>query len=488
MTARQRHLGQAAPPSPCEPSGASSRPSALLDGLFDWRAALALAASLVILTCTGVIIGEAAGLVACLLGAMLCLVGLSMRSAAADRWVLLPWLAFCALALASCWSAYGDLASGYVLWMLLFPVAYLLVGCANPRQRQALKRACCLWAVLCAGVGIIQFAWQVVAGGAVLRLSSLLGSPNAAGIFFVVGWLCLQGEQRDGVLAEGSQRLRRVLAHGEPLLLGALALTLSVGSLLALLVGAGVLVAACSRQHGARAGGLMALSFGARWALGGGAGLLAYAAASHGSAPGLSLLAIGYMALSALAWPSLRRLLEGSRVVSIGLSMGCVLVAAALVAFRPSAASTASERIAMMGSGLSYAGQAPWIGVGPLRWRALDLADGGLYFNTWHIHDLPIHVAAELGLPALLMLAVVVARAFAKLREPAALAILAAFCAHCLVDTSFAFPGVGMLVLLAAAPLSPQGDALRPWEHRAVFGACGLLFALVALIYAGAVA
>ena len=77
----------------------------------------------------------------------------------------------------------------------------------------------------------------VVIDGQGGRLGGLLHNPNALGIFLAVGWFAITA-----CLEEGGEEdaLSRVLRHLEPLVLAALALTLSMGSFVAM--AAGILV------------------------------------------------------------------------------------------------------------------------------------------------------------------------------------------------------------------------------------------------------
>ena len=156
---------------------------------------------------------------------------------------------------------------------------------------------------------------------------------------------------------------------------------------------------------------------------------------------------------------------------------GGVLVAAAAVFVRPSALATFTERLEMMRNGLGYIARHPLTGVGPYRWRVLNLEDGDKYFNTYHIHNVLIHVWAELGVLAAGALAVIVLRCLRKRAEPAQRAGFAAFCLHNLMDTSFFYLGITGLTLLTAGNPRQGGRTLGAWTVRAIFILFAALFA-----------
>lgn len=149
-------------------------------------------------------------------------------------------------------------------------------------------------------------------------------------------------------------------------------------------------------------------------------------------------------------------------------------VAAAAVVLRPSAIATFTERLEMMRSGLSYLTVDPLFGVGPLKWRMLDLSDGGKYFNTWHIHNIPIHIGVEMGWIAMAMVIVAGLRALCKKKAPSLRAGTAAFLFHNLIDTSFFYLGITAFVLVVTG---------EPEEGEREIG--GMAVKMVFVLFAG---
>lgn len=227
------------------------------------------------------------------------------------------------------------------------------------------RDGCCIVCVLCGRLLLQLPAWENLymrrpseAG----RLGGLPGNPNAMGIFLVTGWFVLSGCRED----QEQDRLSGFLACTEPFLLAVLALTLSMGSFLAMAAGTAVLIYDLTAN--------------------------------------------------------------------------------------------------------------PLLGVGPYRWRFLDMYDGGTYYNTWHIHNVLLHVGVELGLAAMIMLTAVAVRFLCKKKDPAVKAGFAAFFLHNMMDTGFFYLGITAMVLLAVGNPRSGGKTVRAGIMRVMFGGLAVFF------------
>lgn len=404
--------------------------------------------------------------VACLAGLLLCLAGLTQRRARVDLWVFVPLLVYVLMCFASAAAAGEDISAGYGPFHALFPTVYLLACCLEEGDRRSLKLCCALWTAAAGGAGIAAFVFRAVTRGSAGRMGGILGNPNAMGIFLVMGWfLVLCCTEAD-----------KTLSPLEPLVLMGAAMTLSMGSFVAMAVGVLVLLAEKKRRAGWGDTLAYACRVLAKASLGMGTGLLIYLAGARTGAPWLTLPLAAYgVALMAL-WRQFEEFLEAKPTLAALLTAGGVLVAAAAIAVRPSALDTFAERLEMMGSGLHYLTQSPLLGVGPFQWRLLDLHDGGTYFNTWHIHNAVLHVGVEMGWIAMAALVIIALRVLTRPASPAGRALAAAYLAHNMLDTSFFYLGVTALALTAAGGLEQEGRELDGKWIRLLFACLAALF------------
>lgn len=440
-----------------------------LESLMDDYTPLCLALALVILTLTGVGDVRITGIT----GLLLCGAGVLQDSARADFRILLPLVFYDLASMASSCMAYGNIVDGYGAMHALFPVICLLTACLDGNGLRLLRRCCVFWAGSMAAAGIGRFVFRAVVQGRAWRMAGLLGSSNAMGIFLVAGWFimlhCAEEDTEQGETA--------LLFRLEPVLLIALALTLSMGSFLAMAAGIGVLLAEKKKASSLKTTFRYACRLLARVVLGMGTGMLVYLAAARTSVPWVCLPLLAYGAAMAVCWKTFGRFLEEyPRMAFLIASLG-ILVAAAAVVLRPSAAATFAERLEMMKSGLGYLTDAPLFGVGPFQWRILDLNDGGKYFNTWHIHNVPIHIGVEMGWIAMAMIILAGFGALHREKSPFLRAGVAAFLFHNLIDTSFFYLGITALTIVAAGG---PGEGGRNMGRRAV----KTVFALFAGLFA----
>lgn len=460
-----------------------------LDRIIDRCPLLCLALALPVTALLG--IGEPA--IASLLGLLLCAAGI-FRCAAGppegdalpakgedaglcrvDLWVLGAFLVYIAMSAASALAAWGSAAKGYAPLQGIFPAAYLLAACLTPRERPLLRRLCALWAGTVAALGVGGYTLRAVLRGSGGRLEGLLGNPNATGIFLAAGWFALLDCLDAPELPPGWASIFRKL---EPVLLAALAMTLSIGSFAALGAGLLWLLGALSRREGSLRAGLAALCpHLARAALGMGVGILFYLAAAHSAAPWFCGVLLCYLAAAAFCWGSFDRILRARPREAALFAAMFLLLAAAAVLLRPSSLSTLAERLEMIRNGLGYLTASPLLGVGPYRWRLLNMTDPDRYFNTWHIHNIPLHIGVETGWVAMLAVLVLALRALGKKGRPFRKAGIAAFCFQNLGDTGFFYLGILALVLLAFGDPRAGGRRLGRRGAALLFGGMALFFA-----------
>ena len=456
-----------------------------IDNLIDHYMVISIFMALFILTWVGV--GDVP--IVCVLGLILCAAGCSGRCGQTDLRVLIPLVVYDLANMASSYAAYGNITDGYGALHLIFPVLYLLMSCLEKGELLLLRRLCVVWAGITAAAGIISFVFRAVTRGSAARLGGFLGNPNALGIFLVVGWFLLmncleeqhkQEEQRTGWYS--------ALPYAEPVLLIGLALTLSMGSFVAMAAGiSAVLIMKCTGKKAelsVRETARFACRILARASLGVGTGILFYLAASRTSVPQICLLLFVYAAAVVILWRKYDLFLQVYPKMAAGISAVGILVAGAAVVVRPSSVATFSERLQMMRNGIGYLTANPLLGVGPYQWRILNLQDRDIYFNTWHIHNVLIHVGVEFGWIAMGMLILVAAGFFRKKAEPWRKAGFTAFCIHNMMDTGFFYLGITTLVMLAFGNPSERGKGLKSGALKICFGVFAAFFAFHLCFYA----
>ena len=438
--------------------------SSRMEGLLDHYILVLLILALTALTLGGVGSPESVGAV----GALLCAAGCVQRKVQADWYVVVPVTLYLVIGMASTYAAYGTIAEGYVPTHAVLLVVYLLMGCLEESDLLLLKRLAALWAGGAAASGVLQFTGRALAGGAA-RLGGVLQNPNALGIFLTVGWFallaCLPEKEDHSLFA-------KILRRAEPVILTALALTLSMGSFLAMAAGILILLLRERRDRSRRELFGLACRTLARASMGIGLGILMYFTARHTRIPWFCAVLLLYLLALAVQWETFERFLHTYRRAAAAIAGSGILVGAAAAAIRPSAIATFAERMEMIRDGLSYLSGCPLLGLGPYQWRLYNLHSGGKYFNTWHIHNFLLHIAVELGIPAALALLAVILRHCRKTGAPAA----AAFLFHGMMDTGFFYLGVTALALIAAGEPRKGGQELRNLTARLMFAALFVLF------------
>lgn len=413
-------------------------------------------------------IGAGSFIVVSLAGLLLCITGLLQSSVKVDLWILIPLILYNAISLLSGYTTYGNTLEGLASTQAVFPVLYLLAAYLDNRERALLKKLCAIWIGVMAAIGIGQFTIAAFFGSA-SRLSGLMGNPNAMGAMLALGWFALQScllEPRDE-----NPLLKRLLQGLEFFALVALALTLSIGAYGVFSIG---VIAMCiyGKEHFSDFVCRIA-----RLVFAFGCGILLYIAGTSTDWPWLCLILCIYILIASVYQELLGQCLEEHKWISILMVIAGICGTGLLVYLRPNAAATFTERLAMIRNGLGYLWKHPLLGIGPYQWRGLNLQDGDIYFNTWHIHNIFIHVGVELGLAAMTMLIATAIRHFCKREDPAQRGASFAALSHNLMDTSFFYLATVPFLIMISAKDERKTRLLSGTVVKCIFGAFALLFA-----------
>lgn len=424
-------------------------------------------------------VGVGDGLAVSALGLLLCVAGMSQSSALMDP-RLLAYMALYQLGcMASALVSTGSISTGFGAVQLIFPILYLLTSTLSREDLLLLRRLCVLTAAVTAAAGLVQFVYSALAYGGAGRLGGFLGNPNAMGMFLVLAWFAVLDQ------TQPRSRAWSVLGRLEPLILAALALTLSLGSFAAMAGGVLAFLWEKGRLSTFRAALGELCRVLARAVLGMGTGLLLCLTAAHTNAPWTALLPAAYLCALAWFWPRVTEFFADLPRMSLLVTALGLAAAGVAALLRPSAAATFPERLEMMASGARYLASNPLFGVGPYQWRGLDMQDGGKYFNTWHIHNAPLHMAVETGWLTAAALILMAVRFFRRGHSPAERGAGAAFCLHNLMDTSFFYLGVTGFLLLTVSRPGQRGRRLGGLALKGAFALCGGLCALHLLYWLG---
>lgn len=433
-----------------------------------------------------------------LIGIAVCVTCLFRREVRIDWWIFIPLAVYLVMNLISSWVTHENVMRGYGCLHLIFLTLYAASCSLKTGEANLLRLLCVLWAGVASLLSIIAFTYQAFVMSPT-RLEFVVGSPNGLGIFLVLSWFALQscrmsklpntaGATAPGagtIAAGGRGKLFAVAERFEPIILVALAMTLSMGSVAALLIGIVVLFVSKGRSTTWKDSLRFTAVIGSKVLLSLVIGFLMYMAAERAEAPILCVVILIYLVCMVALWDRFTAFLERNFKVALTLSILGLLCIPLALFMRPSALFTFSERLAMMANGLGYLFVNPLTGVGPMQWQALNLQDADQYFNTNHIHNIYIHVGVEFGLIAMIALIVITVRLFMKHYREAQHGEDAAFLAHLLTDTGFYYIGVvGMFILTAGGSTTPA-KKLSSIGSKLLFGTLGLLHFAILWVYIG---
>lgn len=410
--------------------------------------ALCVALALVALSFLGITSGTFTSII----GAFLCLVILMRRSMRLDLWIFIPLLAYTVLSGYASFRAFGTLTEGYFGAQAVYLAIYLAIASVDEREALTMRRLCVSWAVVAAGIGIVMFVGSQFLGGLVLRLSWPLGNADPLGIFLVIAWFAFPGISGDDVWS-------RLLRRGEPLVLLALALTLTMTSFGALAIGAVAMLLFAKRGRSWGELGRYAAVTLARLVIGVGAGIALYGISLQ--APGSWIVSLAFACVVAIVvlWSRIAELLEDRTWLAVVFALLGVVLVVGVLLIRANALARFSERIGMIENGIGYLGVNPLFGIGPFGWFELN-HESGLFPTARLIHSTLVSTAVELGIIAALALVVIAVRFFIKRRDPAQRGGFVAFIVQNAFDLGLFFPGVTCTLMVTVATPRSGGMSL----------------------------
>ena len=413
-----------------------------------------------------------------LIGIVICAVCLFRREVRIDWWIFIPLAVYVAMNFISSWVTHENVMRGYGCLHLIFLTLYAASCSLRNEETHLLRLLCVLWAGIVSAVSIIAFTYQAFFISPT-RLEFVIGSPNGLGIFLVLSWFALQSCR----MARAEGRLFAVVERLEPVILVALAMTLSMGSIAALVVGLIVLFVSQGRHTTWKDALRFIVVIGAKLLLSLVIGFLMYMAAERAEAPILCAIILVYLCCMVALWKRFDGFLQRNFKLALALSVVGLLCIPLALFMRPSALYTFSERLAMMANGLGYLFLDPITGVGPMQWKALNLQDSDMYFNTNHIHNIFIHVGVEFGLIAMISLIVITVRLFVKRYKEAQHGEDAALLTHLLTDTGFYYVGIIGTFIFTAGGSTTAVKKTSSIGAKLLFGVLGIMHFAILWIY-----
>lgn len=406
-----------------------------------------------------------------LTGVALCGMGLMQEKIQVDKKIIFFLFGYNSFSLVSTCINGENPFRGYVFDHLLCTVIIFLAGTLDQKGRACLRRRGVLWSAFIASAGIVQFvisAFHENAG----RLGGIFQNANVMGIFLVFSWFSLMECRNE----TEKKKTLCFLDYVEPLLLYAVALTLSMGSFVAMALGV-LIMAACHKLRYPEADTVwFTLRVLAKASLGVGGGFLLYIASTRVHEAWLDMLIVCFLAAVVVKWRKLDVFLSTYRRMTGVISGFGIIVAISVILFRISSIATFTERMEMMRAGISYILRAPVFGVGSLQWHLLDMSDGGKYFNTWYIHDMFIHIGVEIGIPAMLLLIAASVGILRKRRPPELTAGVVALMLHYVLDVGFVFAGIAATAEILLGTRGEQEKTFSSAASKFIFAGALILF------------
>lgn len=400
----------------------------------------------------------------------LCAAGLTQGKVKVDLYIIIPFIVYIIFGFASSYNSHGHIADGYTATHTVFPVICLLSSYLKGRSLKTFRRLCVYFSAVMALVGIGQFLYTALAHSAI-RVGGIIGNPNPFGMFLVISYFifiqCSEIQEKEHFLWR----------YIEPILLIALALTLSIGSFAVMAAGIFIIIIYRLYKTGAKETIDFALMLIAKVTMGMSLGLLLYISAARSGISWLCMPITLYITVFIYFWKEFEKYLNKHKFISVIITAFSLLAAVAVVLIRPSWAATLEERIEMIRSGFNYLKVNPLLGVGSYNWRHLNFLDSDKTFGTNHIHNAFINVGVELGIPAMLMLIIISVRFLVKQKSVFGGVATAVFIIHNLMDVVFFNVSVTAFLFAAEGELGYSGRYINGIAVKLIFAA----FAAVSL-------
>lgn len=225
-----------------------------------------------------------------LIGIAICITCLFRREVHIDWWIFIPLAVYLIMNLISSWTTHENIMRGYGCLHLIFLTLYAASCSLKTNEANLLRCLCVLWAGIAAVVSVVAFTYQAFFVSPT-RLEFVIGPPNGLGIFLVLSWFALQSCR----MTEERGKIFTIVERFEPFILVALAMTLSMGSVAALVVGLIVLFVSQGRSTSWKQSAHFMVALVGKVVLCLAIGFLMYMAAERADAPILCVAILAYL-------------------------------------------------------------------------------------------------------------------------------------------------------------------------------------------------
>lgn len=429
-----------------------------LEKLFDYRTEICLLFALIILFLNA---GRKPSIDICVT-IFLCAAGLTQGKVKVDLYIIIPFILYIIFGFISSYNAHGNIADGYTATHTVFPVICMFASYLNGRDTKSFRSLCVYFSAVMALAGIGQFLYTSIAHSAI-RVGGIIGNPNPFGMFLVISYFvflqCSETQDKEYFLWR----------YIEPILLIALALTLSIGSFAAMAIGIVIIIVDKLRKSGAKNTFDFTVTLIAKMTMGISLGILLYLSSARSGISWLCMPITVYIAVFVYFWKEFEKYLKEHRFMSVIITALSLLAAIAVILIRPSWSATLTERIDMIYNGFRYLKVNPILGVGSYNWRYLNFIDSDKTFGTNHIHNSFINVGVELGIPAMLMMIIISLRFLLKKKSLFGGVTTAVFIIHNLVDVVFFNVSVTAFLFAAESELGYSGRYISGTAAKLIF-------------------
>ena len=328
-----------------------------------------------------------------------------------------------------------DPFTGYVGTQLICTMILILLGFLSNKEEQHLKKLSIIFSLTISILGIILFFIDGFTGNG-FRLDILFNNSNVLGIFMVITYFLIKDIN--------NQKLKLFT----PLIIVTLALTLSIGSIIALIIGVIILTLTKYKKDSFKSKIFYFLEELSNIIIPYIIGILMYISINKLNSLTFSLILIIYLIIYITQYKKIIAFFKLHKKLNIIIFIFSLFMLLILITLRNNFIATFIERIEMIITGINLSLHNPLVGIGPLFFNMTNALSQTKYFNTYYIHNLWIHNSTELGFLAAILLVIIFIKVIKIKKSPESQAGLIATTIHYFMDVGFMYLGITTLLMI----------------------------------------